>query len=208
MKQLTDKQKKAGIIIVLILALVHFLPGIIHGALQAFSPRQQSVAPAKPGVTPFTPIPPVSQVSDALHPPALPPEAQARFLGIWEGQSYAADNTTCRVHLEIRLSPDKPGYVSGYESRACFNIPQFANSAPKGGLQQALREYTPVATVMTGSLAEGDLAFRVDKTIGTSPFQCPLTSYAVSPFGLQGIVAQWRTSCSLDGQMVLGRVRG
>jgi hypothetical protein len=172
------------------------------------SSHRQSVAPAKPRVASPSPIPPISQVSGALRPPALPPDVQARFIGVWVGQSYAADNTTCKVNLEIRLSPDKPGYVSAYESRACFNIPQLMSSAPKGGLQQALRDYTPVATVMTGSLAEGDLTFRVDKTVGTSPFQCPLTSYGVSPFGLQAIVAQWKSTCSTDGQIVLSRVRG
>jgi hypothetical protein len=207
MKPLTDKQKKAAWIVAFVLVFIHFLPDMIHAAQRSFSSHRQS-APAAPRVPVAVPIPQVSQVSDAVQPPALPLDAQARFLGIWEGQSYAANNTTCKLHLELRLSPDKPGYVSGYESRACFNIPQFVNSAPKGGFQQALRDYTPVATVMLGSYAEGDLTFRVDNTIGTSPFQCPLTSYAVSPFGQQAIVAQWRTNCSTDAQLVLARVRG
>jgi hypothetical protein len=71
-----------------------------------------------------------------------------------------------------------------------------------------LKNHSPIATVMTGSLSQDDLVFQVDRNIGTSTAQCPITSYAVSPFGAAAVVIQWRAVGCADGQMVLVRGRG
>jgi hypothetical protein len=202
MKPLTEKQIKAAWIVAAILIAVHFGPTVIGSVARQFAPA----VPSKPSAAIPYPPPPVKP---AL-PPGLSPQMQAAYLGIWQGAETLPNNDQCRVRLEIRLSPDQPGQVSGYETRNCFALSQLTTGKlPQGGLAQMFKDVNPVSTVLIGSAIQDDLTFRVDKTIGTAPDICPMSSYAVSRFGDQSIVAQWKGSCATgEGQMVLTRYRG
>ena len=207
MKPLTDKQKKAAWIVAGILILIHFLPGIIRPVVQTVALRQHTemAAPMK-AAAPAVPkqAPPARPTT-----PALPPEIQAKFAGVFEGAQFLPNNDQCRVHLEIRPSPDRPGFVSGYETRSCFNVSQFvAGKSAARTLADAMREASPVSTVMTGSPDDGNISFQVDNVIGTSPFVCPMVSYRTSVFGAKSIVAQWRAVDCPEGSIVLTRVGG
>jgi hypothetical protein len=204
MKQLKDKQFIAGGIIALALISIHFFPALISSASKLFI-HAPAVLPKPSAAIPYPPA--------ALKPagPGLSPQMQAAYLGKWEGSEVLPNNDSCRVKLEIRLSPDQPGQVSGYETRNCMVIsPHASDAEAQSAVMQLLRSMNPVSTVMTGTAAQDTLTFHVDKTIGTSPDVCPMTSYAVSRFGDQSIVAQWQEgSCTTSaGQMVLARSRG
>jgi hypothetical protein len=167
MKPLTQKQIKTVWIVAAVLVIIHFTPRFIQTVRQQFS---HAPVPARPAMA----IPPPRPVPVPVNAQGLSPEVQTHFLGAWEGSQYTANNDQCKVHLELRPSPDQPGSISGYETRSCFNIPQFmSGKAPQGGLAAAMKEYSPVATVLTGKFADGEITFNVEKTIGSSPFCLP-----------------------------------
>jgi hypothetical protein len=197
----TQKQIKAGSILAVVLIILHFAPAIIRASLLHGYPAPAAVIPP-PALT----IPP--QKPDPL-PSPLPLDAQAKFIGVWDGKNVSATNDVCSVHLELRLLPSQPGKVAGYETRACFDTAKYlGGTGPKGSMIDVLKNHSPVATVMTGSLSQDDLVFQVNRNIGESTAQCPITSYAVSPFGTGAVVIQWRAVGCADGQMVLVRGRG
>jgi hypothetical protein len=208
MQPLTDKQKKAAWIIAGILVLIHFLPGMVHSIKQTVAMRQHAAAvTTSPYVAAPMPVRPA--VPDPAMTAALSPEIQAKFTGVFEGGLFLPNNDQCRVHLEIRPSPDKPGFISGYETRSCFNVSQFVAGTPQTrNIAEAMKDASPVSTVMTGSPDEGDISFQVDKTIGSSPFVCPMVNYRTSVFGAKSIVAQWRAVDCPAGSVVLTRVGG
>ena len=204
MKPLTEKQKKTAWIVAGVLLFIHFLPGMVRTIAQAVASRQHRVQPATP---PKVSLPAPVAVRQAA--PAPPTAALTKFAGVFEGAQFLPNNDQCRVHLEIRPSPDRPGFISGYETRSCFNVSQFvAGKSQARTLADAMREASPVSTVMTGSPDNGDISFQVDNVIGTSPFVCPMVSYRTSAFGAKSIVAQWRAVDCPEGSIVLTRVGG
>ena len=119
MKPLTEKQIKAAWIIALVLVVIHFAPTVIHAAMQAFTANKHAAPlPQKP-----SPMIPAVAPAPATNPLALSPEIQAKFLGNWEGSQFMPNNDQCKVHLELRLSPDAPGHVAGYETRDMHQHP-------------------------------------------------------------------------------------
>jgi hypothetical protein len=213
MKPLTQKQIKAAWIVALILVLVHFAPGFIHAATEAFSARfhSASTVPVKPSASrTFTPLPPnIASLATPPPPSALLP----RFYGNWEGSQFRPTLDQCKIHLQILPSVESPGQVSAYETRVCFDSAYIVGGSklPQGGLQQLMVNASPISTVMTGqpNQSGSQIDFHVDKIVGSTPSQCPLVSYSTSIFGDQSIVAQWKagTCANGDGQIVLARTR-
>ncbi len=212
MQPLTPKQKKSAWIVVAILLTIHFLPGIVRSVSQSWAIHRQAALAAQRKALPVTQAPPPQLAPAPPVAPALSPALAGMYLGTWEGTQLlpAYEGDQCHVRLEIRLSPDHPGKLSGYESRSCFNIPGLsAPKAPgKNGLAEAIRDASPVSTVMLGAADGDNIAFEVDQTIGSSPFVCPMVSYRTSSFGAKSIVAQWRAVDCAAGSMVLTRTGG
>jgi hypothetical protein len=201
MKPLTAQQKKAGWIIAGILALVHFAPGIINNVRQEFG-RAKAPASLKPDPRTFAPAP---SPAPALVP--VNPQVQyAGFVGIWMGSELTPDQYMCNIKLEVRASAEDMTKVSGFETRSC--IPSLLLRAKPKSVEEVLKAASPLSAMMTGSLNDGDLTFRVDKTIGTSANGCSLSSYSVSPFGDGQVMAQWQEGSCKSGTMLLKKARG
>jgi hypothetical protein len=202
MKPLTPQQKKAGWIIAGILVLVHFAPGTINRVRLEFrrSKAPVIVRPVQPLPTPVpSPAPVVVTVNPQLQ--------YAKFLGIWMGSELTPDQYMCNIKLEVRPSDDDMSKVTGFETRSC--IPSLLMARPKkDSIPEILKAASPLSAMMTGSIIDGDLAFRVDKTVGNAPYGCPISSYSVSPFGQGQMMAQWQEGTCKSGQMLLHKARG
>jgi hypothetical protein len=201
MKPLTPQQKKAGWIIAGILVSVHFAPGIINSVRQEFH-HAKAPAIVKPDARIFAPAP-----SPAPVPAPVNPQLQyVRFVGIWMGSELTPDQYMCNIKLEVRPSDEDISKVTGFETRSC--IPSLLLHAKPKSVEEVLKAASPLSATMTGSLNDGDLTFRVDKTMGTPLGGCSLSSYSVSPFGEGQVMAQWQEGSCKSGQMLLHKTRG
>jgi hypothetical protein len=203
---LTDKQKKALWITALVLAVIHFAPQIL------FFVRQAVFAPHAPAYTKPSPMRPMPQpAGQSLSPvaPAPPVNTNAsRFLGVWTGSELMPSQDTCKERLEVRMDEDKPGFFSGSETRVCtpalFALPDRVARQRMSGV---IRQMEPVSAELTGSMENGAITFKVDKTIGIPSDGCTLTGYSISAFGLQQIAAQWQQGSCPGGQLILVRAQ-
>lgn len=208
MKALTEKQKKIIWIVAAILIAVHFAPSFFAQFSHLRFPWQDQPAPAE------LQKPPAGRISPAPQPPPPPPSpevvAATKYDGIWTGRGLMPNQDTCQIRIEIRPSDTQPGKLSGFESKSCF--PTAALQGGKVGrtsIPDWIRKTSPVSAVLTGTAApDGGLTFTVDKTMGTQPGDCALTSFTITPFG-QGLVqAQWQEGTCSSGQMQLTKARG
>jgi hypothetical protein len=204
MQQLSKKQTRIIGIVAAVLLTVHFLPTILRTVVLAFTSRHAAIVPP-----PRQPIRLPEPAPAAAKPPSVSPDIQAKYLGTWQGSLFLPNNDQCRISLELRLDPVLPGSVAGYETKSCFNIPAYVGEKNHVfNLADAMRQASPVSTVLSGFPADGDIDFAVKKIIGSSPFQCPHASYSASSFGQKSIVAQWRDIDCPAGQVVLTRAGG
>jgi hypothetical protein len=67
------------------------------------------------------------------------------------------------------------------------------------------KSMTPTSSIMSGSVANGEIVFHVDQAIGTPRDGCVVTEFAVAPFADQ-VAAIWKAGNCAGGQMVLNRV--
>jgi hypothetical protein len=207
MKPLSPKQVKAAWIIAAILVLIHFAPSILGSIRQPFS--HANAAPAQPAPYRAAPAPSVMPTAPPASVALLPDARSAKFLGIWTGSGLMSNQDTCQVRLELRMSEDTPGSITGYETRACMpTLVLMGRKYDRNTIPSIVEHASPVSAVLTGTLINGDIAFRVDKTVGTLPDHCPLSSYAVSPFGQGQVIAQWQEGSCTTGQMLLTKTKG
>jgi hypothetical protein len=209
MKALTDKQKKIIWIVAAILIAVHFAPGFIAQLRQLRFPWQDQPAPAvlqKPSAGRVTPAP---------QPPPPPPSPEAvaatKYGGIWTGHALIAETQdTCQIKIEIVPSDTHPGKLTGYESKSCFPTPVLkGGKIARDSIADLIRMTSPVSAVLTGTAApDGGLTFTVDKTMGTQPGACELTSFTITPFGQGQVQAQWQEGTCSSGQMQLTKAKG
>jgi hypothetical protein len=203
MQQLSKKQLRIIGIVAAVLLTVHFLPAFLRTIALALTSPHAAIAPPSPQPIRQAPAP------VALKPPGVSPDIQAKYLGTWQGSMFLPNNDQCHISLELRLDPALPGSVAGYETKSCFNIPAYIGEKNHVfNLADAMRQASPISTVLSGFPADGAIDFEVKKVIGSSPFQCPHASYSASSFGQKSIVAQWRDVDCPAGQVVLTRAGG
>ena len=211
MQKLTDKQKKAGWIVLAILYMGHFAPNFIAVVRQPFShtrPAPTVQAHYVPPVATVSPITPVTKTAVTPDPAAL------ELLGRFSGQQLQSDMETCRVSLEVKPKALETGFYSAYESRSC--VPSFLFSHGPLTAQKLLEARNaaelalPVSTSMSGSMNDGAMTFRIDQVVGATEHHCGPRTYSISPFGTGQIMAQWEEPApcnSKNGHMVLAKAR-
>lgn len=199
MQKLSDKQKKWTAIVVGILVAIHFAPGFIH----QFSSQARPAKPSPVHAAPITaPPPPVVQISPEV-------AERAKFLGAWAGNQLMADQNRCGISLTLEISPDDPTKIAGHETKTCMPLsPLQGGRLRKGSIPTIIKETQPAYAELTGKLDKGDLAFTIDKVVGTPPGACELTRFTASPFGPGKILAQWEEGKCGSGHMLLLKTRG
>jgi hypothetical protein len=203
---LTDKQRKYLWIAVAVIAAVHFLPGYImqfmpHRSPELAKPSPMRIDPSAPGRVSSLP-----QGASLGMPSIVPADAPfAGLMGVWNGSAVRPNNTFCRMRLELRRSPDKPGFYAAYSTTTCGPaLPIHATtSAQRQVAAIALKQMSPVSASFTGTAVNGALQFDVASNIGSAPDGCMPTSLTVTPFGLSQILAAWKAGTCQGEQMLL-----
>jgi hypothetical protein len=204
--QLTDKHRKYLWIAAAVIAAVHFLPGYImqfipHRSPEFAKPSPVRIDPSAPG---RASLPPQGALSGTLS--MVPADAQfANLMGVWNGSAVRPNNTFCRMRLELRRSPDKPGFYAAYSTTTCGPaLPIHATtSAERQVAGIALKQMSPVSASFTGTAVNGALQFDVADNIGSAPDGCMPTALKVTPFGLSQVLAAWKAGTCPDQQMLL-----
>jgi hypothetical protein len=166
-------------------------------------PAPNAAIPAAPVTTASVPVPP---------PPAATDPSLAMFLGNWEG--YVATNRgNCVLTLEVRDNHDKDHPLAGYSTLGCMpSIFELLDRAkgkkqtPAAAMAPLAKQPHPTEAILAGSLVSGALEFKVQKNIGVSDGECPMSSISVTPFAEQ-IAVEWKESqegCT-GGQLLMKR---
>jgi hypothetical protein len=145
--------------------------------------RQPAPTPNLPAPAALTPIP------DGL-------------TGVWAGQQAQNTQEWCALNLEMR--DKQAGEMAGFVKLICYPLPTYYLGKTKIDRSIAyLKTMTPLSAILTGTMKNGAIAFRVDKTIGTAPDGCNLTGFTVTPFGSGEVAVDWQKGACPGGQMTL-----
>ena len=199
--QLTDKQRQFAWIGGALVAIYFTAPWIINTVRQASTPTQAAIEkPAAAHVAPLPPAPPPPPISpeDALNAQA------AKMMGDWSGGGLIPARGLCKVGLQIKPDPLKPGGYSGYSTTGCNPAFAMVDRSRPEMTRKVLTDITPVSLIMSGSAVKGEIHFQIDKAVGLPP-DCPITGFFATPFGEQ-VMAQWQAGTCQGGQMILNRV--
>jgi hypothetical protein len=194
--QVTEKQKKYIWIVVAVLVLIHFAPRILVAVKRTFSSPPPAV------VQKFGPVQPAPPPAPSPAPPAVPAvdkQLMDYYSGVWTGHMLMPKGDTCDLRLELRVKPDEPAKLVGYETKTCvpFMMIQHRNAA---GLA---RDISPVSAVMIGTLDHDYIHFTIDQTMGTHLGDCPLSVFTTRVFGLGGLNAEWKEGTCNSGSLLL-----
>ena len=208
--KLTDKQKKWAWIVAAVLLAIHFGPRYLTMIMPAHEHAAAKPSPSHPAPAPSAPavLPQTAPPSPA--PLGLDP---AQYLGVWVGSALMPDEAqeTCKIRLELDRNATDPKKLTGYESKSCVPTPLLQGGrVTKESIPQLIRDTRPIEAVLTGSVQDGDIVFQVDKTIGTPPpGSCgALKSFSLTPFGREGVTAQWQEGQCQAYEMNLTKARG
>jgi hypothetical protein len=200
--QITDKQRRFAWIGGALVAIYFAAPWIINTVRNASTPTQAAVAkPSAAHIAPLPPAPPPPPISpeDALNAQA------AKMMGDWSGGGLIPARGLCKVGLQIKPDPLKPGSYSGYSTTSCNPAFAMVGRSRQEMTQKVLTGITPVSLIMSGSAVKGEIHFQIDKAVGLSA-DCPITGFSATPFGEQ-VMAQWQAGETCQGgQMILNRV--
>jgi hypothetical protein len=202
---ITDKQKKqfvwAG---AALLGVCYFAPSLVNATRHAFSRPDPVIAKPSPvHVAAAPPPPPPAPVSpeDALNAQA------AKMAGDWLGAGILQNRGLCRIGLQIRPVPDKPGNYTGYSTTGCNpSLALLGHAATRENMaKDTINAMTPTSVIMSGAAKGGEIVFQISEAIGTPPDGCPVSAFKASPFGEQ-IAVQWQAEPCKGGQLILNRV--
>lgn len=203
---ITDKQRKFLWIAGGVLAVIYLGPSLINHVRKAFMETRASATSAKP--SPAHPSQPPAVFSPLPVTPAVDADV-ARLAGTFNGHSVFADRGLCQLAVQIKPNAEMPGTFTGYSTMSCFPYTSVSGHTQSrmdrgDGVANSL---TPTSTIMTGTPANGGIAFKVDKAIGTPIWGCPIASMQVTPFAGGQIAVEWTESGSCKGnkQLILTR---
>lgn len=188
---------------IIVVAVLYFTPQVMQSFRQAAFYRQQAqnpqvqngralptnaVAPAR-SMVPGNPVAPVARPMPSL------------LVGTWQGQQMQAGRKLCTLTLEMREST--PDVMGGYAKLTCYPLPVAGQAHYPA--QNIARYLSPTAAVLSGRIENGAVAFRIDKTIGTTPEGCALSEFNVSSFGNDQVAAQWEIGACGKGEVIAQR---
>ncbi len=121
--------------------------------------------------------------------------------GKWLGYAPVENRGTCGMILQINNLLN-PGQLYGAVNVGCIGAPHYSLSRPDPNAIANSR--VPTSATMTAPITPGTMQFHVDKSIGGN---CTLTSFSLTPFGINNqMAAEWKDSCG-TGQLILTKSR-
>ncbi len=209
---MNPKQKKLIWIAGIAVATWYFAPTFINTARQQAMIRvQQEARLAKlQAAKSAPPAPGAAGTAGASAVPALPPDYE-RIFGVWQGAGPQPGLGMCNLRLELRKDLANPSRVSGFPVLACAPIMSpFSRPSASQTQNTVMSALSPLSAVLTGTVQENSVQFTVDKVMGNAQGGCSLTSFAVTPFGVDLISAEWHEatcqSGDQHGQILLKRM--
>lgn len=210
---MNPKQKKLIWIAGIAVAAYYFAPTFINTARQQAMIRVQQEARLAKAQAAKSPLPAsgaAGTTAGASAVSALPPDYE-RIFGVWQGAGPQPGLGMCNLRLELRKDLADPSRVSGFPVLACAPV-MSPFSRPSAAQTQNIvtSAMSPMSAVLTGTVHESSVQFSVDKVMGNAPGGCSLTSFTVTPFGVDLISAEWHEgTCQggdQHGQILLKRM--
>jgi hypothetical protein len=210
---MNPKQKKLLLVAGIAIAAYYFAPTFINTARQQAMIRVQQEARIAKLQAPKSPLPApgaAGTTAGASAVPALPADYE-RIFGVWQGAGPQPGLGMCNLRLELRKDLADPSRVSGFPVLACAPV-MSPFSRPTAAQTQNIvtSAMSPMSAVLTGTVQENSVQFSVDKVMGNAPGGCSLTSFTVTPFGVDLISAEWHEatcqSGDQHGQILLKRM--
>lgn len=212
---LTDKQRRYAWIAAVVLML-YFAPAVLRWVT---SMHRTAAIPKPSAARPINANPSSPRAGSsgsaglplsAVDGPDADPVAAAFFrghLGTYMGAGLIPNRGVCRLALELKLDPEKPGYYTGYSTMSCGPSGPFVKRQPgmSQGAAEVLNEMTPTSAILSGHVVQRSIPFEVQQAIGKSPDGCGITSYKATPFGTNAIAVEWTEGSCYSGQMILPR---
>ena len=110
----------------------------------------------------------------------------------------------CNLRPKLRKDVADASRVSGLPVLACAPIMSPFSWPSAAQTQSALMSgLSPLSAVLTGTVHDDSIQFSVDKVMGNAPGGCSLTSFTVTPLGVDLISAEWH-----EGTCQAGDQRG
>jgi hypothetical protein len=199
---MNSKQKKLIWIAGIAVAGYYFAPTFINSARQQAMIRAQQEARLAKAQALKSPLPAsgAAGTTAGASAAALPPDANLLF-GVWQGAGPQPGLGMCNLRLELRKNPADPGHIAGFPVLACAPIMSpFARPSAAQTQNTVMSAMSPMSAVMTGTIIDNDaVQFSVDKVMGNAPGGCSLTSFTVTPFGVDLISAEWHEATCQSG---------
>jgi hypothetical protein len=199
---MNPKQKKLIWIAGIAVATWYFAPTFINTARQQAMIRAQQAARIAQAQAAKSPLPASGAAGTTAGAPAVPPlpADYERIFGVWQGAGPQPGLGMCNLRLELRKDLADPSRVSGFPVLACAPV-MSPFSRPSAAQTQNIvtSAMSPMSAVLTGTVHESSVQFSVDKVMGNAPGGCSLTSFTVTPFGVDLISAEWHESTCQSG---------
>jgi hypothetical protein len=210
---MNSKQKKLIWIAGIAVAAYYFAPTFINTARQQAMIRAQQEARLAKAQAAKSPLPAsgaTGSIAGASAVPALPADYE-RVFGVWQGAGPQPGLGMCNLRLELRKDAADASRVSGFPVLACAPIlSPFSRPSAAQTQNTVMSAMSPMSAVLTGTFQETSVQFTVDKVMGNAPGGCSLTSFTVTPFGVDLISAEWHEggckSGDQRGQILLKRM--
>jgi hypothetical protein len=209
---MNSKQKKLIWIAGIAIGVYYFAPTFINTARQQAMIRAQQEAHLAKLQAAKSPLPAsgAAGTTGASAVPAQPPDYENIF-GVWQGAGPQPGLGMCNLRLELRKDLADPSRVSGFPVLACAPVMSpFSRPSAAQTQKNVTLAMSPMSAVLTGTVQENSVQFIVDKVMGNAPGGCSLTSFTVTPFGVDLISAEWHEatcqSGDQHGQILLKRI--
>lgn len=210
---MNPKQKKLIWIAGIAVTAYYFAPTFINTARQQAMIRAQQEARIAKAQAVKSPLPGSSAPGTTAGTSAVAslPADYERVFGVWQGAGPQPGLGMCNLRLELRKDVANASRVSGFPVLACAPIMSpFSRPSAAQTQNTVMSAMSPMSAVLTGTFQENTVQFTVDKVMGNAPGGCSLTSFTVTPFGVDLISAEWHEatcqSGDQHGQILLKRI--
>jgi hypothetical protein len=181
MNQLTPQQKKACIIIGIVIVGYYLLQSFAESTTQATRMYQQQARQAEQHK---------QQQKENINP-ELPGVPLNKLLGIWEGKTSLEGRGNCSLKFEMRKHFEK---FAGYSTLTCPG-------------QQRGPALNAEAAILSGVAEKGIVKLNVDKVVDSDTHNCPPTTFTLTPFGSTQLAAEWQEQGCSGGHALLTRTK-
>jgi hypothetical protein len=212
MNQATDKQKKIVMIIVAVFLgsyVLRYAVTSVIGFIYAYQMRSaQAAAENKPqdgrggsgGRGTVADTGPNVKVPGSVA--QIDPAFFSRLVGFWDGKGKVEGRGYC--DLRIELQEPEPGLFAGYPRFSCLDYSPQNDAKLRSGVAAAVAyEPNPNTAVLSGTVENGTLRFKVEKVLGNN--NCAVTSFMLTPSGTNLLGAEWQQQGCPVGKMLLAK---